>query len=456
MNNIPNDVLAEIIKNKVKLFTKESYFYQFSRILLELYNNISAFQKLTSLSFRMKTKLKAKYNTSYWQIIADLIFPSKIQINVDNIFEKEYNLDTICFQYLKNLCYIKMKKLTNLSMVEQVDSNRVIPLYLKLCEKEIKLKIEREIVRRGRKVTFLNKNTTIRKTSMMISRQNSMVNRGQLKINISKVGNKNGPSIQPLEYTNSFTRLFIGETDEKSIRERYLSNMVVKKHKQLHLANSYGDISINYLKRMYKKLFKNEGEKGAIDNDMMNIINQFENDHKRIDNYQRNLIINEKTPHYMLDYNQQNILFLELNKQKEKYKKNKRNKRNRNIILRNKFTNNKENKSLFISNEVSKNNNQEIGQYTKYSINKKQLNFIHYKKLNECSIFNKRILNSRASNVKLSLTRLNPSFTKKRINKNGSSFISSIKNKNNTSTFLVRPKSYIKNYMNKNDFFFFG
>ena len=57
----------------------------------------------------------------------------------------------------------------------------------------------------------------------------------QLKINTNKQGNKNASSIQPLEYNNSFTRLFIGETDEKAIRERYLSNMIVKKHKQLHL-----------------------------------------------------------------------------------------------------------------------------------------------------------------------------------------------------------------------------
>jgi hypothetical protein len=30
---------------------------------------------------------------------------------------------------------------------------------------------------------------------------------------------------------------------------------------------------------MRKKLFKDEGEKGTMDNDMINIIKQFENDH---------------------------------------------------------------------------------------------------------------------------------------------------------------------------------
>ena len=45
MNNIPDDVLEEIILNKVKLFTKESYYRYFRSILLELYKNICAFKK---------------------------------------------------------------------------------------------------------------------------------------------------------------------------------------------------------------------------------------------------------------------------------------------------------------------------------------------------------------------------------------------------------------------------
>ena len=36
MNNIPNDVLEEIILNKVKLFTKESYYRQFQSIFLRI------------------------------------------------------------------------------------------------------------------------------------------------------------------------------------------------------------------------------------------------------------------------------------------------------------------------------------------------------------------------------------------------------------------------------------
>ena len=53
MNNIPNDVLEEIILNKVKLFTKESYYRHFRSILLEFYKNILAFKKKAFLSITM-------------------------------------------------------------------------------------------------------------------------------------------------------------------------------------------------------------------------------------------------------------------------------------------------------------------------------------------------------------------------------------------------------------------
>ena len=203
-----------------------------------------------------------------------------------------------------------MKKLTNLAMVERVSLERVIPIYLNLCEKQIKSNKERKKRTLRLKGNYLQINSN-RKSSLLMLRQDSGLNRP--KINLKKI-NKNGPSIPPLEYSNSFTRLFIGETDEESIRERYLSNMIVKKQKQLHLLNSYGELSVMYLKKMYKKLFKNEEGKGTMDNDMIKIMKQFENDHKRIDIFQRISSIDDR-PRYMFDYNN-NFLALELDKQK--------------------------------------------------------------------------------------------------------------------------------------------
>ena len=60
MNNIPNDVVQEIIANKMKLFTKENYFRAFSNILMELSHNILAFQKKSSLSISISSNSKEK------------------------------------------------------------------------------------------------------------------------------------------------------------------------------------------------------------------------------------------------------------------------------------------------------------------------------------------------------------------------------------------------------------
>ena len=418
MNNIPNDVLEEIILNKVKLFTKESYYRQFQSILLELYKNIFAFKKKDSLSTSMMSKIKERNNSSLWHIISILIFPLKSQIKEDeDIYLNEYNLDPLSFQYLKNLCYIKMKKLTNLSMIERVPMERVIPIYLNLCEKQMKSNKEKKKGTLRLKGNYLQINSN-RKTSILM-RQNSLLNRP--KINLKKI-NKKGPSIQPLEYANSFTRLFIGETDEASIRERYLSNMIVKK-----------------------------------DNDMINIIKQFENDHKRIDNFQRNSSSND-SQHYMIN-NNHNLLLSELNKQKEKLNsaKNKNKNKNRNTkIRRNRINfNNFNSNSLYNSAEISK-NNREINSKSLY-LRKNKNNSLNYEKniKNDALAFNRRIINSYGSYRLLNSNINNKNSYGKNLKKNFSAVLASNKFKSySSSSFTNNKKFFIKNYMNKSDFFF--
>ena len=170
MNNIPNDVLSEIISNKIKLFTKELYYPPFRRIFLELSNSLSAFQKRVSLSKRMKSQFLEKDTSSLWQMIYKLIFPKKNEVNDNNINENMFNLHPICFEYLKNLCYNKMKKITNLCMVEKVASDRVIFLYLDLCEQEMRLNKEKGRRYKRRKITLFRKNT-IRSVSSIMSKK---------------------------------------------------------------------------------------------------------------------------------------------------------------------------------------------------------------------------------------------------------------------------------------------
>ena len=458
---MPNDVIQEIIINKIKLFTKENYYKYFSNILIELSHNILAFQKKSSLSITISSNKKDK-NQSSWLIIAKLILPLKEQYFEQNEdeYENESDLNPLCFKYLKNLCHKTMKNLTSLSLTEQIPLKRIIPLYLNLCEKQIKINKEKQfgILRRYDKENNYTK--IIKKAApILFSKQNSFLNRTQIKINPKKVGGKNMPSIQQLDYCNSFTRLFIGETDEDSIRERYLSNMVVKKHKQLHLLNSYMDLSSMYLKRMYYKLFKKEGGKGVMDKDMINVINQFENDHKKVENFQRNAVSSEKG--HQFDY-MKNQLLLELQSQKQKYIKKPKKK--------------KKIKNTFMTTSVSRNNekvkmNQDVMNSNKNLLRKNraksQSNMINEdsKINNDIFLLNKKIVNShgnnRYKNIKKSFSVLNSKnkIFDRKIYRSSSTISKRYNNYdynrwNNATIFNENRKKYYLNYMNNNDFFF--
>ncbi len=456
--NIPNDVLQEIILNKIKLFTKENYFRYFSNILIELSHNISAFQKKASLSVSISNSVpKVKIHQSWWQLIARLIFPIK-ESNSNNTqnydeYDNEPDLNPLCFEYLKNLCHIKMKNLSSLSSTEQIPLKRIIPLYLNLCERQIKKDKEKQfgIYHKYNKENNFTKLT--KKNSLIFNKQNSFLNRTQININSKKVGGKNLPSIHQLDYNNSFTRLFIGETDEDSIRQRYLSNMVFKKHKQLHLLNNYMDLSSMYLKRMYYKLFKKEGGKGVMDKDMINVINQFENDHKKVEIFQRNAISSDKGNQY--DYTK-NQLLLELQKQKQKYIKK---------------TKKKNNKKAFASrnNDVSKMNQEQsnINKYMKLKNRNRSIASSIYdgsRTYSDVLLMDKKIANSHGNNRYRQIKKSNSVLSGKYRNygnniMRSSSTFSKMHNydyklKRAPIVFDNRKKYYLKNYMNKNDFFF--
>ena len=447
MNNIPNDVLEEIILSKVKLFTKESYYRYFRSILLELYKNIHAFQSRTSLISGLKSKLKEKNNSSLWDIILILIFPSKNKNYIEeNIIQYDPSLNPLCFQYLKNLCYNRMKKLTNLANIERVSLDQVITLYINLCEKKIYVKKEPKKATIRLLGNFLRKNLE-HKGSLIFPKQNLILSR-QLKLNVKKISGKNGPSIQPLEYANSFTRLFIGETDEVSVRERYLSNMVVKKQRQLHLLNSCGDFSFLYLKKMYKKLFKNEGTKGKMDNDMISILKQFENDHKRIDNFQRDLMTIRKQ-NFLNDIND-NFTPFQLDKIKNNIKNTFRKKKFKSRTTKFKLRS----KSVLGTTEMYNKNHEisyKIINKIKY-VNKFNFNSSDSKKNknNDELRLNKRMINSYVNNNILDIKKNNFIYRRnKRKNR-----IADIEKDKFKSYSVDKKTNFIKNYMNKSDFFF--
>ena len=462
--NIPNEVLQEIILNKIKLFTKENYFRYFSNILIELSHNILAFQKKTSLSVPISNSIpKDKIHQSWWQMITRLIFPIKDSnsnsIQNDDDYDNESDLNPLCFEYLKNLCHKKMKNLSSLSSTEQIPLGRIIPLYLNLCERQIKINKEKQlgIYRVYDKENNFTKLT--KKASTIFNKQNSFLNRTQIKISPKKVGGKNLPSIQQLDYNNSFTRLFIGETDEDSIRERYLSNMVFKKHKQLHLLNNYMDLSSMYLKRMYYKLFKKEGGKGVMDKDMINVINQFENDHKKVENFQRNAVSSDKG--HQFDYTK-NQLLLELQNQKQKYIKKQKKKHNKNVFASTSASRNNEASKV---NQEPGNNN--TNNYIKIKNKTKSLaSSVNdgSRSYSDVLLMDKKIANSHGNNryryIRKSYSVLggkNQNYTNKTM-KRSSAFSRrynfNYKSKKDPIYLDGRKKYYLKNYMNKNDFFF--
>ena len=441
--NIQNEIIEEIILCRFKLFTKETYFRYFRNILLKLSNNIFAFRKKESLSLSLTIKLKEKNFNSFWFIILKLIFSVNNQIKKEDIYETELNLNPLCFHYLKNLCYTKMKEFTTLSNEEAIPLEQITSVYLSTCEKRIKLNKQKE------KLKFKGILKASYRKTLFFAQQHIKSNKIESKLNYKKIILKSGANKKSLNYSNSYTRLFIGKTDDESIRERYLSNMVVKKHKQLHLLNSIGELSVMYLRRMYKKLFKSQ-EKTGVDNDMMKIIKQFENDHKKIDNFQRSSINNDK-PHYMYDYNQ-NILALELDKQKkEEFKNNNINNINNNNInkIRNKRKQNKFKTTLFVSGDISKYNNQETGfnlSNSKIIRKNNRYNSINYenKKFGDFLMSTRRVINPYTTNNKIKESkRFNSNQTERRLNRKISLLIDNSK------------KIHLKNYLNKNDFFFF-
>ena len=283
----------------------------------------------------------------------------------------------------------------------------------------------------------------------------------QIKINPKNVRSKNMQNIQQFDYTNSFTRLFIGEIDEDSIRERYLSNMVVKKHKQLHLLNNYMDLSSMYLKRMYYKLFKKEGGKGVMDKDMINVINQFENDHKKVENFQRGVVIPDKNHHF--DYTK-NQLLLELQNQKQKYLKLSKKKKNKNLFSSISVSRSKVSRN----NEVSKVNHEPGNSYfTKGKIKtKSQASSINdiSRTNSDILLLDKKFSSTRKRNnyrYKHSYSTLGNSFNKNyaiKLQRSSSTFSKRYnydnRRKDGSNYLDQRKKYYIKNYMNKNDFFF--
>lgn len=328
--------LEKIMRYKVVLFTKENYFFNFKNILIKLSYEIYI-KKQHDLLIDTIEKRKKKYSSNNWFNIMRLIFSkisiqdfSKIDmsnINEDNFNEyainniNSYKIDKLQFFYLTNLCKTKIKKLYFLSVKLNIPLFNIIQIYCNICIKEI-IDNKKKYIDIDNKNEFellfnrLNGAKNFRR-KISISRKSIRINNllltNLIKNNISKVKNKNKQTIdteaflnklhesnsfdifkkkknsskQKISYNNSFTRLFIGETDNESIAKRHISNFLIFKQSQLNGSASTKDLSGAYLKNLFNEIYKRNDREFITDKELKNILQKYEENQKFLDLFRK-------------------------------------------------------------------------------------------------------------------------------------------------------------------------
>ena len=270
------------INEKVKIFKNKMYFNLFKTILVNLSKNISIYRKQYSLAGRMeknKNNLNSSStdNISFWFYIMKIVL-DKLKAKEKTFFIKN-NLDVnpLVFSYLVKLCKIKIAKLEKLSIMENAPMDKVIRLYLDLCQKEINPKVRKKI--EEQKSIFNLKdyiNTRISPKNMNISSKKD--SKGEEEDSNENVTKKYGIGKLKLKYNKSLCRLFIGDTDEKSVQKKYLMSITVKKDRTLKINGQKLGKSEIYLRRIINEMGEEKGN--YIDNDMNKIITKFKNEQK--------------------------------------------------------------------------------------------------------------------------------------------------------------------------------
>ena len=498
MNDYQNNYLSEAVRQKIKLFTKESYFKCFNYILSEKSRNLPAFKKYSNISFSNELLLKEKENSrnklqliklekektnqSLWQLIMLLItdIPNKKKLEYKT---NEFNLNPICYYYITNLCNKKLKLLSSFSIIHKIPLDILVKFYLDLCINQINQK-EADSFTNNNSLEKSIKIIDFKKFSKKSSQPVSLKKQNMQKINNNNIREKKQPILvsPPVEYSNSFTRLFIGEIDPSSVRERYLSNIVVKKLKQLHLYNSYQELSNMYLKRLYNKLFKKDS-KGIVDSDMAEILSKFKYDTKKVEIYQRNALsfdnkknirdnyIDEEKQNLEKQLERQRHLYMEpkIGKQ-NKLKKRKNNKllslspniiRN-DIRIKFKLRRNNDINMRYKNNSVIISNNSKYHNVSDYWVSNeiRSMSAKHSRDKYKKELSNKiQISNSNKNKYKIIYSLFNPDSKNKNKNniaKRSNSILMKMKRRyeENNIGFIKKKKFNLKNFLKNDDFYF--
>jgi hypothetical protein len=239
------------ILNNVKLFTNKKYFKLFYTIFMNLFKDFGIYQKYNSL-FEESNNLKSlKTNkNSYWFLLMEIIL-NKIELKNHSflIIDQNSNINPFVFSYLVKLCKTKIQKLFKLSIKVKAPYHNIIRLYLDLCDKymhpeqnesqskrksmkSIEISVENAKQSNISQTTRLysssklklyknNNNNVKKKVSLNSNNRNEDISNDEEK-DENNMQKKYGIGKLKLSYCNSISRLFIGETDEKSVREKYL------------------------------------------------------------------------------------------------------------------------------------------------------------------------------------------------------------------------------------------
>jgi hypothetical protein len=319
--------VEEYIHQKVKIFKNKTYFKLFQTILINLSKNITIYRKQYSLSGRMENNNSnngKKEKISFWFYIMKIVL-DKLKAKEKAFFIKN-NLDVnpLVFSYLVKLCKIKMVKLEKLSISENAPMENLIRLYLDLCQKEINPKIEDQNEEQKSTLEIVdNKNNKLSpKKTNQIKGNKSDNRREEEDLNENVVKKKYGIGKIRLTYNRSLCRLFIGDTDEKSVQKKHLMGITVKKDRTLKINGIQMGKSESYAKRIINEIGEEKGY--YIDDDLHKILNKFKREQKFLDDYKKNLKLeqneNVKKLKTNSKFNKKGIKILGINSPKGIYK----------------------------------------------------------------------------------------------------------------------------------------
>ena len=286
--------VEEYIHQKVKIFKNKTYFHLFQTILINLSKNVRIYRKKYSLSGNLENNLNKNKNekSSVWFYIMKIVL-DKLKEKEKAFFPKN-NLDVnpLVFSYLVKLCKNKMAKLEKLSIIENAPMDNLIRLYLDLCQKEINPEIPEKKEEKKKSISnlkdYINNNKALAKNMNQAknTQQKKEVKEDEEDSN-ENVTKKYGIGKLKLKYNKSLCRLFIGDTDEKSVQKKYLMSITVKKDRTLKINGQPIGKSESYARRIINEIGEEKGY--YIDDDLNKIINKFKREQKFLDDYRKNL-----------------------------------------------------------------------------------------------------------------------------------------------------------------------